>query len=816
MIPPLLAAALIASAAMVTIPERAAAQAAGAAAPPGFAWTAARGFVISRDVIGQPATTRENFNRDIGRLLSLVLTAPGGQALYAIVDVGGFLGIGAKPVAVPFALVHFEGQYDRPSLALPAAKLAGAPDAPDDRLMFLLADPAWRRRVADYWAPELRAAAAPASQAGSAPPPFGWYTAEQAARGAQDFAANCAGCHGADLSGGAGPALAGQGFLERWGQRTLADLDTFEHSQMPLNAPGSLSAQQYADITSFILQRNGFTAGTAPLAQDSRRLLHPSPAARDLQGRLAANAPLPGTAAAAAPSAVPVRQPTSAGPTPDEILGADASTTSWPFFNKGLLGYRYSTLAQINAANASDLRVVCAYQVGEVGSFQTGPVMHDGLVYVTTTRGTYAFDAVTCRPAWSHQHVPTGPEVTTNSKGAALAGGRVIRGSQDGHLFALDAKTGTVLWDRVVMDSTKGEFVTAVPIVWNGLVFVGKAGGDWGIVGEMMAFDARDGTKIWGLPMIPTGSQPGADTWPDPAAASRGGGSTWTTYSLDPATGTLFVPVGNPGPDFNNGVRVGANLYTNSVVALDAMTGRLVWWYQLVPNDYHDWDTSTVSLFDGPDGRKLVAAAGKDGVLHVLDRATGALVFKLPVTTRLNVDVPITPEGTRYCPGTVGGVEWNGTAYSPATGHLYVNAVDWCVTSMLGPPPTYVAGEVFTGLKNGFGTFDPADRASGWTNAVNAATGQMGWRYHSPTPMIAAVTPTAGDLLFTGDLNGFFLALHARTGEVLYRFNTGGAIGGGVITYEVAGRQYAAVASGNASRTTWYTAGSATVFVFGS
>jgi PQQ-dependent dehydrogenase (methanol/ethanol family) len=479
------------------------------------------------------------------------------------------------------------------------------------------------------------------------------------------------------------------------------------------------------------------------------------------------------------------------------------------------MGYRYSSLDRINAQNAGSLRAVCAYQLGESGSFQTGPVMYDGLVYVTTTHGTYAFDAANCRAAWNHQYVPSGPEVTNNNKGAAIAGGRVIRGTQDGHLFALDAKTGVVLWDVAVMDPKKGEFITAAPIVWDDMIFVGKAGGDWGILGEMMAFRAADGSKVWGRPLIPTGSEPGAESWTNPESAKTGGGSTWTSYALDAESGLVFVPVGNPGPDFNNAVRPGNNLYTNSVVALDAKSGGVKWWYQLVPNDFHDWDTSTVALFDAPDGRKLVAAAGKDGVLHVLDRASGTLVFKLPVTTQLNTDVPITPEGTRYCPGTVGGVEWNGAAYSPATGQLYVNAVDWCVTSMLGPAPTYVAGQVYTGLKNGFGTFDPVDKASGWTNAVAVSNGNMAWRYHSPTPMIAAVTPTAGGVVFTGDLNGDFLALDARSGEILYRFNTGGAIGGGVITYEVNAKQYVAVASGNASRTTWYTAGSATVFIFG-
>ncbi|MFL5337545.1 MAG: pyrroloquinoline quinone-dependent dehydrogenase [Geminicoccaceae bacterium] len=459
-------------------------------------------------------------------------------------------------------------------------------------------------------------------------------------------------------------------------------------------------------------------------------------------------------------------------------------------------------MADINRATAKDLKAVCVFQAGEVGSFQTGPVMNDGIAYVTTTHGTYAFDATTCEQVWNHQYVPTGPEVTNNSKGAAIAGGRVIRGTQDGHLLALDAKTGVPLWDRQIMDSTAGEFVTAAPIVWNDLVFIGKAGGDWGIVGEMMAFRVSDGTKAWGFTMIPTGDHPGAESWQNHATAKMGGGATWTSYSLDPEIGMLFVPVGNPGPDFNRAMRPGDNLYTNSVVALDGRTGSLKWWRQLVPNDYHDWDTSTLSLFVAADGRKLVAAVGKDGNLHVLDRGTGSPVFQIAVTAQLNTDAPFTTEGTRYCPGTVGGVEWNGPAYSPATGQLYVNAVDWCVTSILGPDPVYVPGEVYTGLKNGFGTYDPVDKASGWTNGVDVASGAMAWRYHSPTPMSAAVTPTAGEVVFTGDLDGYFLVLDGRTGDVLYRFNIGGAIGGGVITYEVGGQQYVAVASGNSSRTT--------------
>jgi alcohol dehydrogenase (cytochrome c) len=644
-----------------------------------------------------------------------------------------------------------------------------------------------------------------------------FYTAEQARAGAVSYAANCADCHGAGLGGGAGPSLSGEGFLAKWGHRTLADLYGFEHAEMPLSAPASLTKQQYADITAYILRVNGFPAGERKLeaGADFSRLLEMSKENRNLQTRLTLGAIVApaGASGTLAPATSPaVKQPSTSGPENAEILGADDSTGNWLFFNKGLSGARFSWLTSISLDNAANLKAVCVYQTSEVGSFQTGPVVYDGIGYVTTTHGTYAFDAQTCKEVWSYTYVPTGQEVTNNSKGAAIAGGRLIRGTQDGHLFALDRKTGLLLWDRQVADPSAGEFITAAPIVWNNAIYVGKAGGDWGIVGEMMSFDAGTGTKIWGRKLVP---DPGAKTWDKPESAMTGGGSTWTSYALDPDTSTLFVPVGNPGPDFNNAVRPGANLYTNSVLALDARTGDYRWHYQLVPNDFHDWDTSVVSLFKSPSGTPLVAAAGKDGVLHVLDRTTGQLVFKEDLTTRSNVDTPFSAEGTRFCPGTLGGVEWNGPAYSPITGNLYVNAIDWCVTAIAGPTPTYIKGEQYTGLKNGFGTYDPVAKASGWTNAIEVGTGAPAWRYHSPTPMTAGVTPTAANVLFTGDLNGNFLVLDARKGDVLYRFNTGGAIGGGVITYDIDGRQYVAVASGNASRTVWHSRGASSVFIFG-
>jgi alcohol dehydrogenase (cytochrome c) len=180
----------------------------------------------------------------------------------------------------------------------------------------------------------------------------------------------------------------------------------------------------------------------------------------------------------------------------------------------------------------------------------------------------------------------------------------------------------------------------------------------------MMAFNVADGSLAWTFDLIPTGSETGATTWEEAGSADHGGGAAWVAYALDRATGTLFVPVGNPGPDYSKAMRPGANLFSISTVALDARTGKLKWWYQLRANDDHDWDATVVSLFDA-GSRKLVATSGKEGILHVLDRADGKLVFKLPVTTFLNHDVPLTPEGVRVCP--VAGVQWNGAAHSPST-----------------------------------------------------------------------------------------------------------------------------------------------------
>ena len=646
------------------------------------------------------------------------------------------------------------------------------------------------------------AAALPASAAQTSSVD-GWYAPDQATRGKGSYNANCAVCHGSSLQGGAGPALSGASFAAKWRDRPLRDLYTVAHDQMPLTAPGKLPPKTSFDILAYLLSFNGFQASTkAVSASDLDRALTPPQTGKNIAAAVAR---------APAPPNVAVSQPTTRIVSQAELDSADDDATNWLTYNKGYKGFRFSKLDQINVNNAPQLRAVCVMQLGEVGTFQTGPVIHDGTMYVTTSHGVYALDAASCERRWEYHYSPWAPEVQVNNKGVAIAEGRVIRGTTDGSLLALDAATGKVLWLRKIMDVTKGEFAVAAPLIRNGIVYIGKAGADWGIQGEMMAFRAADGTKVWGTLLLPRKGDPAYATWKNPASIATGGGSTWSSFSLDTEAKLLLVPVGNAAPDYNADPRPGENLYTNSLVALDSETGVIKWWHQLRGANDKDLDTTVVAAFDTPGGLHLAAAAGKDGVLHVVDRTNGALRFKVPVTNQKNLDEPLTAAGVAYCPG--GAILNNGPAYSPATNLVYINSQDWCNVGFKRPAK-YIAGIQYDG---GTGRRDPLDESFGWTTAIDATSGDIKWRYRSPQgiPMLGAVTPTAGNVVFTGDTAGYFLVFNATSGDVLYRFNTGGVLGGGVATYSVKGRQFVAVMSGNTSFHPYKAAGAATVLIFG-
>jgi glucose dehydrogenase len=303
---------------------------------------------------------------------------------------------------------------------------------------------------------------------------------------------------------------------------------------------------------------------------------------------------------------------------------------------------------------------------------------------------------------------------------------------------------------------------------------------------------------VWRFNTIPKAGEPGFETWKHDPNLPVGGGAVWSPLSLDVERGELYVPVTNPAPDFPAKPRPGKNLYTNSLLALDVRSGELRWYVQLVPNDDKDWDLTQVSpIFDGRvqgKDRRLIVAAGKDGIVRVLDTDTHEVLHETRIGTRLNEDEPITIEGTRYCPGTLGGVQWNGPAWNPDANMLYVATVDWCWTARLDAEIRVVPGEMYLG-----GTLEPDKDSQGFLTAIDASTGTMRWQYRSDEPMIGAVTTTAGGLLLVAEGIGDLLAFDAKSGRELYRFSTGGSMAGGVVTYAVDGRQYIGVASGKGS-----------------
>ena len=620
------------------------------------------------------------------------------------------------------------------------------------------------------------------------------FTDAQATSGEGLYRQSCASCHGAALTGGTAPPLAGPAFQASWANPrvTLADLFFIMRTTMPPRASSSLSPQDHAAVFAYILKANGFPSGASTLTAASEQLEIEHLQA---EGARTPARPAPPAFIAGAPGAAPA----TTGPDQGTLNGS-AQSTDWLFHTHDYSGTRFSPLQEINTGTAARLGPACMFQVGERDNFQTGPIVYSGTMYVTTMTSTIALDAATCRVKWRHRWQTRDDLGFQRNRGIGLKDGRVVRGTPDGYLLALNADTGTLLWARQVATPAAGETFTMAPLVFEDLVLIGPAGSENNLQGWVGAFRLADGSPVWRFNTVPKAGEPGYETWKNPKGIPMGGGAVWTAFALDIENGDLHVAVTNPSPDLPVHLRQGTNLYTNSIIVLDVRTGKLRWHRQLVPNDSHDWDvTHATPMFTATvDGkmRRLVATAGKDGMLRALDRDTHGVVYETAVTTRENAETPVITTPLRACPGVLGGSQWNGPAYNPGTNLLYVPAVDWCATFSAFEQVRFIPGKLYMGGRT---DLDPPAKAQGWVTAVDASTGAVKWKYRSTRPMVAAVTTTAGNLLLTGELTGDFVVFDARSGDVLYRFNTGGPIGGGIVTYATGGRQYIAVASGSPS-----------------
>ncbi|MEO6339952.1 MAG: PQQ-binding-like beta-propeller repeat protein [Caulobacteraceae bacterium] len=658
------------------------------------------------------------------------------------------------------------------------------------------------------------------------------FNAAQVAAGQAVYAKSCAACHGAALEGKVGPAMAGAVFDKSWRGKALKEFYDVTAETMPQTAPGSLSDTDNLAVTAFVLSKNGYAPGAAALTKANLAVVLGAASARVAAAAPAAGGdvhPPPEEGPNFGPPPAPNTTPISArrsgpnqtypiGPAEHGVAGAAAPSDKdivnipagdWLTYNRTLKGDRYSPLSQINAANVARLVPKCIFQLGEAGSFQNNPLVRDGVMYVTSAHKVFAVDAATCVPKWGYTYVAADPERFASTRGMALYEGKLFKGTADGHLIALDAGTGKLLWEAIVDDSNLGYCVSGAPMAFAGKVVVGECGGDNGIKGHIHAFDATTGKPLWTFDTIPTGTQLGAETWG--GGTAQGGGPSWSTATVDPERNLIIYPIGNPGPDFNGDHRPGINLYTSSVVALDIATGKFAWYAQQVPHDIHDWDTAAAPTLYERGGKRYMAVASKDGHLYIYDADTRKELAKAETQSRYeNGDKPLSyDKPTTYCPGAHG--QWNGAGYSPMTGLLFVGSEERCDTVQI-VQPNYLPGRGYYAARI---MTDQSNTGFGWIKGFDAVTGKVAWAYKSPKPVTAAMTPTAGGVLFTGDTAGRFLALDQKTGKVLYQFNTGGSVAGGMATYLAGGKQLVAVASGNTSRDVAAPYGAATIVVFG-
>ena len=634
-------------------------------------------------------------------------------------------------------------------------------------------------------------------------PSRGDYTKEQAQAGAQIYSGTCSVCHGSRLQGGAAPALTGAAFAQsvKTTYTTTSALFALISTQMPVNNPGSLSKKLYTQVLAFILAKNGYPAGSVPLdaAHLDEVALLPYP---DQDAKKAPDADLEIANIGSANRLLVGALPDSASVTvSDTMMGSvDSHPADWLLHGRDYSNQRFSPLKDINAGNVSSLVPVALVQTGITSSFETTPIVVDGVMYATTPVVDNKMKILAIRAnsgdvIWESTYTLSDFKICCGpvNRGVAVAYGNVYVVTLDDRLIALDAASGEVRWNVGVADPTVGYSETMAPQVYKGKIIVGSAGGEWPIRGFVAAFDATNGKEVWRWHSTDPKSFAG-DAW------QRGGGMVWTTPAIDIERDLIIFSTGNPNPDLYGAGRKGDNLYTDSIVALHASTGKLAWYFQEVPHDVWDYDAvSNVVLFDTVDKGKTVPAAGeagKTGWFYILNRNTGKLIRRSDafVDQSKNMFSQPTMEGVQMLPGANGGAEWSPPAYSPLTHSVYILGMNQLMTFTTGKDPGFQPGTMRLG--SAFTNVEKDPLQNGVFTAINVDTGTVAWQYKARQPLIGGALATAGNLVFMGEGDGYFDAFDATSGTKLWKFNLGAGVNAPPITYTVDGVQYIAVAAG--------------------
>lgn len=493
------------------------------------------------------------------------------------------------------------------------------------------------------------------------------------------------------------------------------------------------------------------------------------------------------------------------------------NSKDWLTYSGDYTGRRHSRLKQIHTGNVTHLAAQWIFPVPGASRLLVTPVVANGVMYVTDRNSVYALDARTGREVWRfsrplRKDIVSGDAKSGINRGVAILGNMLFFETQDAHLLALHAKNGSLIWETEIADYRQGYGGTMAPLVVGNKVIVGTSGGDEGARGLLDAYDSETGKRLWRFWTIPAPGEPGSETWKG-SAIEHGCGAAWLTGTFDPELNLLYWTTGNPCPDFFGGDRLGDNLYSDSVLALDVDTGQLKWHYQFTPHDTHDWDSTQIPmLIDGEfqgEPRKLLVQANRNGFFYVLDRTSGKLLLGQPFIKKLTwakgigadgrpevlPDTDPTPQGNRVCPAVEGGTNWFSPSYNPGTGLFYVIAKEEC-QNYASSSRGYERGKGFEGTGAQRIPGEPGQKI---LRAIEVQTGRIRWEY----PMIgnadswAGTLSTAGGLVFFGDDSGYLVAVDAETGKPLWHFSTGAPrLSASPMAYAIEGRQYVTLAAG--------------------
>ena len=501
-----------------------------------------------------------------------------------------------------------------------------------------------------------------------------------------------------------------------------------------------------------------------------------------------------------------------------QIENADSDPNSWLTYGRDLSAHRYSPLSKIDASNVGTLSVAWKKTLGPPVSTESTPIVSDGTMYVTTGNATvWAVDAVTGATKWTYKYpLPTASLARaccdTDNRGVTLTNGKVIFGTLDAHLVALDAKTGAVQWNTTVAPNSQAYSITSPPLPVKNTIITGVGGGEYPTRGFIAAFDANSGKQLWKRYTIPGPGEPGYDTWKVSGVAQRGGGPTWLPGTYDAQRNTVYWGVGNPNPDWDANSLKGSLLYTSSVLALDADTGKIKWYYQFTPHDIWDFDSvNEPMLVDVPiDGKDVaaIAHADRNGYLYLLNRDTGKFIYAVPFIDKINwgsVDrttgkitfnaaMQTAANGRKpyqLFPAIIGGKNWEPTAYDPTKHLMFIPALESSITILpLPKSDMHPKPAVFNG-----GAGFKAAVLAGSVSAWDLTTGKMVWKRRFPLPELGGALVTGGGLVFAGQMDGHLVAMDESTGKIVWTGKTESGIIAPPVTFAVGDKQYVAIAS---------------------